>query len=163
MKVKITENKLFNSIYNYIDKTFNPNQMDWVYGVDDAEDEYSELKENENFLIFFKGDWQGEEDSDVAFHYFDVDYYDKNYASHKPFRDKSPILEVQGKYSEHLNSMFSHHWKEPMKEWFKFYFTQHNFMYLVWLLDYQKMFSQFQYPHLLNNLVLKFSFYFTFL
>jgi hypothetical protein len=119
MKVKITENKLFNSIYNYIDKTFNPNQMDWVYGVDDAEDEYSELKENENFLIFFKGDWQGEEDSDVAFHYFDVDFYSEDDPSHKPFRDQSPILEVIGEYGKHLDEMFEGHWAEPMKKWFQ--------------------------------------------
>ena len=38
MKVVITENKLTNSIYNYIDETFNPNNMDWVYGMDDGED-----------------------------------------------------------------------------------------------------------------------------
>ena len=119
MKVVITENKLTNSIYNYIDETFNPNEMDRVYGMDDAEDEYSELKENENFLIFFKGDWQGEEDSDVAFHYFDVDYYDKNDPSHKPFRDKSPTLEVLGEYGRHLDTMFGNHWKEPMKKWFQ--------------------------------------------
>ena len=43
MKVKITENKLFNSIYNYIDKTFNPSEMDWVYGVDEDEDGYRVL------------------------------------------------------------------------------------------------------------------------
>ena len=119
MNIVINESKLFKSIYNYIDKTFNPNQMDWVYGVDDAEDEYSEPKENENFLMFYKGDWQGEEDSDIAFHYFDVDFYDKNDPSHKPFRDQSPILEVIGEYGQHLDEMFENHWEEPIKKWFQ--------------------------------------------
>ena len=120
MKVKITENKLFNSIYNYIDKTFNPNQMGFVYGAEEDEDGYPDIdSENENFLIFYKGDWQGEYDSDVVFHYFDVDYYKDNNPSHKPFRDQTPILEVIGEYGEHLDEMFQEHWGEPMKKWFK--------------------------------------------
>jgi hypothetical protein len=86
--------------------------------VDDAENEYSEPKENENFLIFFNGDWQGEYDSDVVFHYFDVDYY-SNEPSSKPFRDQSPILEVMGEYGKHLDEMFEGHWDEPMKKWFQ--------------------------------------------
>lgn len=120
MKVKITENKLFNSIYNYIDKTFNPSEMDWVYGVDEDEDGYPDIdKENENFLMFYKGDWMGEEDSDVVFHYFDVDFYREDDPSHKPFRDQSPILEVIGEYGKHLDEMFDNHWEGPMKKWFE--------------------------------------------
>ena len=120
MKVIITENKLFNSIYNYIDETFNPNDMDWVYGLGVDDDGYVDIdKENENFLIFFKGEWEGEEYSDSVFHYFDVDFYDKNDPSHKPFRDKTPILEVLGEYGRNLDSMFDNHWHEPMKKWFQ--------------------------------------------
>ena len=119
MKVIITENKVFDTIYRYLDKTFNPSEMGWVYGLDDAEDEYSEPEENENFLIFFKGDWQSEYDSDVVFHYFDVDFYRKDDPSHKPFRDQSPILEVIGEYGKHLDEMFDNHWEEPMKRWFE--------------------------------------------
>ena len=120
MKVKITENKLFNSIYNYIDKKFNSSKMNWVYGVDEDEDGYPDIdRENENFLMFFEGDYQGNYDTDIIFYYFDVDYYDKNDSSHKPFRDKSPILEVIGKHAEHLDEMFEGHWEEPMKKWFE--------------------------------------------
>jgi hypothetical protein len=119
MKVKITENKLFNSIYNYIDKTFNPSEMDWVYGPNEEGDDWQENPENENFLMFYEGDWQGEEDSDVIFHYFDVDFYSEDDPSHKPFRDKSPILEVIGEYGKHLDEMFDNHWEEPMKKWFQ--------------------------------------------
>ena len=122
MKTIISENKLHDVISKYIDDYLDGNKIDWIYGLDDSENEYDEMLENENFLVFYNGDWQGEEDSDVVFHYFEVDYYDKNDPSSKPYRDKAPILEVQGKYSEHLNSMFSHHWKGPMKEWFEFYF-----------------------------------------
>jgi hypothetical protein len=119
MKVKITENKLFNSIYNYIDKTFNPSEMDWVYGPNEEGDDWQENPENENFLMFYKGDWEGEYDSDVVFHYFDIDYYNDNDPSHKPFRNQSPILEVIGEYGKHLDEMFENHWEEPMKKWFQ--------------------------------------------
>jgi len=123
MKTIISENKLHDVISKYIDDYLEGNKINWTYGLNSPESEYDYLDENEQFLIFYNGDWEGDEDSDVVFHYFNVDYYDKNNESHKPFRDKSPILEVQGKYAEHLNSVFSHHWKEPMKEWFKFYFN----------------------------------------
>ena len=119
MKVLITENKLFDSIYSYIDGDFNKDDINWIYGLNDSENEYDELEENENFIIFYNGDWQGEEDSDSVFHYFDVDFYDKNDPSHKPFRDKTPILEVLGEYGRHLDAMFDNHWHEPMKKWFQ--------------------------------------------
>jgi hypothetical protein len=120
MKYIITENKVFDVIYRYFDKTFNPSEMDWVYGAGEDEDGYVDIdRENENFLMFYKGDWQGEEDSDVVFHYFDVDFYNEDDPSHKPFRDQSPILEVIGEYGKHLDTMFDNHWEEPMKKWFQ--------------------------------------------
>ena len=116
MKLIITENKLFNSVYNYIDKTFNPSEMGWVYGVDEDEDGYPDINsENENFLIFYQGDWQGEYDSDMVFHYFEKEYYD----THSGYYKDAPILEVLGEYSKHLDNMFGNHWEEPMKKWFQ--------------------------------------------
>lgn len=119
MKVIITENKVFDTIYRYFDRTFNPNEIDWVYGPNEEGDDWQENPENENFLMFYKGDWQGEFDTDIIFHYFDVDFYDKNKPSHKPFRQQAPILEVIGEYAEHLDTMFDNHWEEPMKKWFQ--------------------------------------------
>lgn len=120
MKVIITENRVFETIYRYLDKTFNPSEMDWIYGVDEDEDGYPDIdRENENFLMFFEGDYQGNYDTDFVFHYFDVDFYDKNDPSHKPFRDQAPILEVLGEYAHHLDTMFDNHWEEPMKKWFQ--------------------------------------------
>tara|TARA_R110000868_G_scaffold105566_2_gene289934 strand:+ start:710 stop:1108 length:399 start_codon:yes stop_codon:yes gene_type:complete len=118
MKVLITENKLFDSIYSYIDGDFNKDDINWIYGLNDSENEYDELEENENFIIFYNGDWQGEEDSDVVFYYLEVEYYSDEPSS-KPFKDDAPILDVTGEYSEHLDSMFGNYWKEPMKKWFQ--------------------------------------------
>ena len=113
MKVLITENKIFDTIYKYIDKYFNPNEIDWVYGEND-EDDWQENPENEHFLIFYEGYYLDEYESNVFFHYFDADYYDS-----QPSIDRSPVLEVLGEYAKHLDTMFGDHWEEPMKKWFE--------------------------------------------
>ena len=117
MKVIITESKLFNTIYDHIDETNDRNDIDWVYGPNEEGDDWQENPDDENFLIFFKGEWYGEDESDIIFNYFDVDYYDEHTVG--TWRDKAPILEVMGEYAEHLNSMFGNHWVEPMKKWFQ--------------------------------------------
>jgi hypothetical protein len=68
---------------------------------------------------------------DPFFYYFDVDFYNDDPGS---WKDKSPILEVQGKYSEHLNTMFGNHWKGPMKKWF-----QDNFNLPVKTVEWKRM------------------------
>jgi hypothetical protein len=120
MEYVIKESKLFNAIYQYLDSYLNPSEMDWVYGFGEDEDGYSDMDiEDENFLIFYKGEYEGEENSDIVFNYFDVDFYDENDPSHKPFRNQAPILEVMGEYGEHLDTVFDDHWVEPMKKWFQ--------------------------------------------
>ena len=117
MEYIITESKLFNAIYQYLDSYLNPNEIDWVYGVGLDADDYEDIdKDDENFLMFFKGEWNGEDDTDIVFYYFDVDYYENN-PSTKSFRKQATILEVMGKYVEHLDTMFDDHWVEPMKKW----------------------------------------------
>jgi hypothetical protein len=120
MEYVIKESKLFNAIYQYLDSYLNPSEMDWVYGFGEDEDGYSDMDiEDENFLIFYKGEYEGEENSDIVFNYFDVDFYDENDPSHKPFRNQAPILEVMGEYGDHLDTMFNEHWEGPMKKWFQ--------------------------------------------
>ena len=116
MKLLITENKLFDSIYSYIDGDFNKDDIHWTYGI--SMEEWGDNFEDENYLIFYNGDWEGEEDSDVIFYYLDVEYYSDEPSS-KPFKDDTPILDVTGEYSKHLDSMFGNHWKGPMKKWFQ--------------------------------------------
>lgn len=119
MKVIITEGKLFDTIYEYIDDSFEQDEIGWVYGVAEDEDGYSDMdKDDENILIFYKGDWEGEEDSDVIFYYLEVEYFNDDLSA-KPFREKAPILDVTGEYCEHLDTMFGNYWKDPMKKWFQ--------------------------------------------
>ena len=118
MKVLITENKLHNAIYQYIDGDFNKDDIHWTYGMSEDEDGYSDMdSDNENHLIFYKGDWEGEDWSDIVFNYFEPDYYDDDEPSNKSFREQSPILIVND--WENLTSTFGNHWIEPMKEWFE--------------------------------------------
>jgi len=71
MKTIISENKLHDVISKYIDDYLEGNKINWTYGAAyDAENEYSEPEETEHFLIFYNGDWEGDEDSDVIFYYF---------------------------------------------------------------------------------------------
>jgi hypothetical protein len=118
MKVIITEGRLFDTIYEYIDESFEQDEIGWVYGSNEEGDDWQENPENENLLIFFKGDWYGEEDSDVIFYYLEVEYFNDD-PSAKPFREKAPILDVTGEYCEHLDTMFGNYWKDPMKKWFQ--------------------------------------------
>ena len=120
MKIIITESKLYNSIYEYIDESFNVSNINWVYGIGEDENGYEDIDiEDKNFIIFYYGDWDGEYDSDIIFNYFDVDYYDKNDPAHKPFIKDAPVLEVMREYAKHLDSIFGNHWHEPMKKWFQ--------------------------------------------
>jgi len=119
MKYIITESKLFNAIYQYLDSYLDSNEIDWVYGRDEGEDGYNGADlENENFFIFYKGNWEGEDFTDIIFNYFDIEYY-SDAPSAKPHKDKAPTLEVMGEYGEHLDNMFNEHWEEPMKKWFE--------------------------------------------
>jgi len=114
MEYIIKESKLFNAIYQYLDSNLNSNEINWDYGLDDAENEYSETEENENYLIFYKGEgW-----SDVVFDYFKPDYYeDKPFTI--SFRNRAPILVVLDEFGELLDNMFDIYWHEPMKKWFE--------------------------------------------
>ena len=114
MKILITESKLFNAIYQYLDSYLNANEIDWIYGSNEDDDE--EYVDNENFLIFYEGYYLDDYESNVFFHYFKPDYFDDNSWGREY---ESPTLEVIGKHAEHLESMFDEYWYEPMKKWFE--------------------------------------------
>ena len=98
MKIIITENKLFNSIYTYLEKTFiEEDELNRI----DGEDLWG--NEDENLIIFYRGDWEGEDYSDIVFAYYTKDYFE-DIPSNAYNRATSPVLMVQ-KYYE-LNEMF---------------------------------------------------------
>ena len=116
MKIIITESKAFNVIYNYIDKSLDKDEINFVYGPNELGDDWPE---NEEFLIFYKGGtWAGEDYTDIVFNYFTVDYYGDDPLS-KSHRNSAPILEVMNNYGKELTEMFGKHWVKPMKKWFE--------------------------------------------
>jgi hypothetical protein len=116
MKIIITENKLYNSIYNYIDKfydtskigQFNPTTDDEIGNWGDKENPYI----TEFYYYIFDGDY---DENGVAFLYIQKEYYDEKH-SNMSFINQSPILIVNN-YGDFTES-FGNYWKEPMKQWF---------------------------------------------
>lgn len=117
MKYIITESKLFNTIYQYIDNYLDANKIDWIYGVGFDDEGYADIDiESKDNLRFYKGNWEGEDYTDLVFDYFTVNFYKDDPGS---WKDKAPILEVRGVYGEHLDSLFNDLWKKPMSKWFQ--------------------------------------------
>jgi len=111
MKLLITENRLFNLIYDYIDNRYNISDFTLKHPEVWDDEEMSEI-ENSYITDFYNYD------EDLVFSYFESEYYDTDIAN-KYWRDSSPILEVNGRDWQTLTSMFYHNWKEPMKKWFE--------------------------------------------
>ena len=117
MKYIIPEKKLYQAIYNYIDSKFSREEINWTYGTD--YDPYTdEIEDDENYLIFYKGDWEGEAYTDILFYYYSKEYYEDD-QNPSVWRDESPILGINYKDYWDLVDMFGDYWKTPMKEWFK--------------------------------------------
>ena len=113
MKVILTEDKLFNTIYKYIDSYFDVNDITMDNGLTEDGDNY-----DEDFFVFYYGEWHGEYYTDMVLNYFTVNYYGDDPSS-VPSRNRAPILEVMGEYAKHLDDMFNGYWVEPMKKWFQ--------------------------------------------
>lgn len=119
MKIIITENKLYNSIYNYFDTIYDVSRID-SHNPSEVYDDDREESENENIIEYFYEAYDGYvydfADSDgVVFVYIKKEYYSDE-PSNQSFIKQSPILIVNG-YDE-LTKKFAKYWKEPMKQWF---------------------------------------------
>jgi hypothetical protein len=109
MKIIITENKLYNSIYKYIDDFYNtsnivqlnpPTYMGNEWGVNPYITEY-----------FF------EDEDTMLFTYIEKEYYSDE-PSNQSFIKQTPILIVDEYDYDGFTEMFGDYWKEPMKKWF---------------------------------------------
>ena len=116
MKIVITENKLHNAIYQYIDDTFDINNIGYFH-LETWDEMTMNMRENPYIREYFYHIYQGDYDKDgTPFVYIEKEYY-KDKPSNKSFREQSPILIVND--WENLTSTFGNHWIEPMKEWFE--------------------------------------------
>jgi hypothetical protein len=113
MKVLITENKLFDAMYNYIDETFDLSDLTTLHP-DVWDDNEMEDVENPYITNFYDGEYS----DNPIFSYFSDEYYGDEPTS-QSWKQKSPMLEVNGYDWQNLTSMFGSHWIEPMKKWFE--------------------------------------------
>ena len=115
MKIIITENKLYNTIYKYIDNFYDTSNIGEINPPTYMGNEWDE---NPYITEYFYHIYEGNYDEDgVAFVYIQKEYYDENMQSTMSFRNQSPILIVN--YYGGFTDMFGDYWKEPMKQWFE--------------------------------------------
>ena len=109
MKIIITENKLYNSIYKYIDNFYDTSNIVPI----DMGNEW----DINSYLIeyFYKDDFE-DDDGMPLFIHIEKKYYEED-PSNISFRNQSPILIVSN-YGD-FTDMFGDYWKEPMKQWFE--------------------------------------------
>lgn len=115
MKYVITENKLNNTIIEYIDSLYDINNINWTnpYMYDeDTGEEY----EDGNIIDFYIGDYDGPYDSDFCFRYYTEEYF---LDGSPEYHDKGPLLEVHDEVAESLDGYFGDFWHEPFKKWFE--------------------------------------------
>ena len=117
MKIIITENKLYNSIYKYIDNFYDTSNIGrFNPKTDDEIGEWGD-KENPYITEFYYYEFDGDYDENgVAFIYLEKEYYEEKH-SNMSFRNQSPILLVSDYGS--FTDMFDDYWKKPMKQWFE--------------------------------------------
>jgi hypothetical protein len=115
MKYIITESKLENLIIEYIDNIFDVNDIHSTNPLED-DDETGEEWEDENRVVFYLGDYNGEDEG--CFYWYACDYFNPN----SPASEICPMVSVEAQYEKQLNAYFGDLWKEPFKKWFKEHF-----------------------------------------
>ena len=115
MKYLITESKLEESILYYINELFDVNNINLTNPIED-DDETGEEWDDENRVVFYIGDYEGEDEG--CFYWYACDYFNPN----SPASEKCPMVSVEVQYEKQLNAYFGDLWKEPFKKWFKEHF-----------------------------------------
>ena len=115
MKYVITESKLEESIVHYINELFDVNNINWTNPLE-SDDETGEEWEDENRVVFYIGDYNGEDEG--CFYWYACGYFNPN----SPASKICPMVSVEVQYEKQLNAYFGDLWKEPFKKWFKEHF-----------------------------------------
>ena len=117
MKYIIPETKLYKAIYEFIDDKYSSKDIQYIDGprYDPYEDENFD---DENFRIFYEGEWGGEDYTDILFWYYSKEYYEGEPNS-EVWMEDAPILSVSTDDYWSMDGLFGEYWKEPMKEWFE--------------------------------------------
>jgi hypothetical protein len=116
MKVIITENKVFDAIYDYINDSYDVTQIDFFNPTTFNEDEWEDI-ENPYITEFYYKEYVGDYDENGMLFVYIVNEYYNDEPSNESFKNKTPILIVND--YENLVKMFGERWKEPFKKWFE--------------------------------------------
>jgi hypothetical protein len=116
MEYIITESKLFNAIYKYIDGSYDVDKIDFFNPETYDEDEGTDI-ENPHIIEFYNKEYDGDYDENGMLFVYIVKEYYKDEPSSQSFINQTPILIVND-YGT-LDSMFGEYWKDPFKKWFK--------------------------------------------
>jgi hypothetical protein len=115
MKYIITESRLEEHILHYINKLFDVNDINWTNPIED-DDETGEEWEDDNRVVFYVGDYEGEDGG--CFYWYACDYFNPN----SPASKNCPMVSVELEYKKQLDGYFGDLWHEPFKKWFKEHF-----------------------------------------
>jgi hypothetical protein len=117
MKIIITESKLNQAVIDYLNDTYNTNNIGWSYGIDDWGNEVDYAIE------FYEGDY--EEGDNTVFRWYGEDYWTGEESELwtdeyiNEMKNKSPQLEIyDNTVYRTLNGYFGDKWKQPFIDWF---------------------------------------------
>ena len=116
MEYIITESKLFNAIYQYIDESYDVDKIDYFNPTTWNDDEHDD-KENPYITEFFNPEYDGDYDENGMLFIYIVKEYYSDEPSRQSFINQTPILIVND-YGT-LETMFGEYWKGPFKKWFE--------------------------------------------
>ena len=115
MKYIITESRLEENILHYINELFDVNDINWTNPIED-DDETGEEWEDDNRVVFYVGDYEGEDGG--CFYWYACDYFNPN----SPASKNCPMVSVELEYKKQLDGYFGDLWHKPFKKWFKEHF-----------------------------------------
>jgi hypothetical protein len=116
MEYIITESKLFNAIYQYIDGSYDVDKIDFFNPETYDEDERTDI-ENPHIIEFYNKEYDGDYDENGMLFVYIVKEYYGDQPSSQSFIKQTPILIVND--YEKLETMFGEYWKDPFKKWFE--------------------------------------------
>jgi hypothetical protein len=116
MNIQINESKLYRTIYQYIDGSYDVDKIDFFNPETYDEDEGTDI-ENPHIIEFYNKEYDGDYDENGMLFVYIVKEYYKDEPSSQSFINQTPILIVND-YGT-LDSMFGEYWKDPFKKWFK--------------------------------------------
>jgi hypothetical protein len=116
MNIQINESKLYRTIYQYIDGSYDVDKIDFFNPETYDEDEGTDI-ENPNIIEFFNKEYDGDYDENGLLFVYIVKEYYKDEPSSQSFRNQTPILIVNN--LKEFPELFDEYWKEPLKKWFE--------------------------------------------